>query len=223
VTDRLPLFPLGTVLYPGLLLPLHVFEERYRMLVRDLVDGPESAQRFGVVAIREGREVGTDGIDGIRALHPVGCVARLRQVEAYDDGRYDIVATGAQRFRLGRLETSRPYLQADVDLLPEPAGAEAPVLARSVAELFNAYRSALTGGSDDGADGQLPVDPLVLSYLVSAAAILDLADKQTLLEAPDTTGRLRLALAILRREVAMLRLLPSLPAVDLPRTPVSPN
>ena len=212
------------MLYPGLMLPLHVFEERYRVLVRDLVDGPESAQRFGVVAIREGREVGADGI---RALHPVGCVARLRQVEAYDDGRYDIVATGSERFRLGRLETSRPYLQADVDWLPEPAGAEAPVLARSVAELFNAYRSALTGGTndetDDSIEGQLPEDPLVLSYLVSAAAILDLADKQTLLEAADTTSRLRLALAILRREVAMLRLLPSLPAVDLPRTPVSPN
>jgi len=220
VSHRLPLFPLGTVLFPGLVLPLHVFEERYRVLVRDLVDGPESARRFGVVAIREGREVGADGI---RALHPVGCVARLRQVEAYDDGRYDIVATGGERFRLGRLETSRPYLQADVDWLPEPAGAEAPVLARSVAELFNAYRSALTGGSGDSGEGQLPEDPLVLSYLVSAAAILDLADKQTLLEAPDTTSRLRLALATLRREVAMLRLLPSLPAVDLPRTQVSPN
>ena len=222
MTDRLPLFPLGTVLYPGLLLPLHVFEERYRVLVRDLIDGPESARRFGVVAIRSGREVGADGI---RALHPVGCVARLRQVEAYDDGRYDIVATGAERFRLGRLETSRPYLQAEVDWLPESAGAEAPVLARSVGELFNVYRSTLTGGvdADSSAEGQLPEDPRVLSYLVSAAAILDLAAKQALLEAPDTTSRLRLELAILRREVAMLRLLPSLPAVDLPRTPVSPN
>ena len=63
---RLPLFPLGTVLFPGLLLPLHIFEERYRQLVRDLLVGPHESRAFGVVAIREGREVGADGI---RALH----------------------------------------------------------------------------------------------------------------------------------------------------------
>ena len=92
VTTRIPLFPLGTVLYPGLMLPLHIFEDRYRQLVRELVDAPEGAsRRFGVVAIREGREVGSDGI---KALHDIGCMAELRQVEQYEDGRYDIVTTG---------------------------------------------------------------------------------------------------------------------------------
>lgn len=216
----LPLFPLGTVLFPGLLLPLHVFEDRYRALVRDLVDGPEETRVFGVVAIREGREVG-DG--GIRSLHPVGCLADLRQVEPHADGRFDIVATGARRFRIDSVDaTSRPYLQAEVEYLDEPEGEAATVLARTVASVWGAYRQALTGSPPDDPD-ELPDDPAVLSYLVAAATILDLSDKQRLLEEPDTTSRLRSELAILRREAAVLRLLPSLPAVELARAAVSPN
>ena len=113
VTAGLPLFPLGTVLFPGLVLPLHVFEERYRRLVRDLVAEPEAERRFGVIAIREGREVGSDGV---RALHPVGCIARLRRVDPYDDGRFDILSTGSQRFRLDEVDTSLPYLRGDVEI-----------------------------------------------------------------------------------------------------------
>lgn len=217
---RLPLFPLGTVLFPGLLLPLHVFEDRYRALVRDLVDAPEEERGFGVVAIREGREVG-DG--GIRSLHRVGCLADLRQVEPHPDGRFDIVATGARRFRIDSVDaTSRPYLQAEIEYLDEPDGNAADGLAHTVATLWGAYRQALTGKSPEDAD-QLPDEPVVLSYLVAAATILDLSDKQRLLEEPDTTSRLRRELAILRREAIVLRLLPSLPAVELTRAAVSPN
>jgi Lon protease-like protein len=216
----LPLFPLGTVLYPGLLLPLHVFEDRYRELVQDLLDGPQDARAFGVVAIREGREVG-DG--GIRSLHRVGCLADLRQVEPHPDGRFDIVATGARRFRIDSVDaTSRPYLQADVEFLDEPEGEAAAVLARTVTALWGAYRRALTGTPPDDPD-DLPDDPGVLSYLVAAATILDLGDKQALLEDADTTSRLRRELAILRREAVVLKLLPSLPAVELARAAVSPN
>ena len=217
---RLPLFPLGTVLFPGLLLPLHVFEDRYRALVRDLVAGPEETRAFGVVAIREGREVG-DG--GIRSLHQVGCLADLRQVERHADGRFDIVATGARRFRIASIDaTSRPYLQAEVEFLDEPDGEAATVLAGNVASVWGTYRQALTGSPPDDPD-ELPDDPVVLSYLVAAATILDLGDKQRLLEEPDTTGRLRRELAILRRESVLLRLLPSLPAVELAQVAVSPN
>jgi uncharacterized protein len=217
---RLPLFPLGTVLFPGLLLPLHVFEDRYRALVRDLVDAPEEARGFGVVAIREGREVG-DG--GIRSLHPVGCLADLRQVEPHPDGRFDIVATGARRFRIDSVDaTSQPYLQAEIEYLDEPDGEAADVLARTVAMLWGAYRQALTGRRPEDTD-ELPDEPVVLSYLVAAATILDLSDKQRLLEEPDTTSRLRRELAILRREAMVLRLLPSLPAVELTQAAVSPN
>jgi uncharacterized protein len=216
---RLPLFPLGTVLFPGLLLPLHIFEDRYRALVKDLVDGPEETRSFGVVAIREGREVG-DG--GIRSLYPVGCLADLRQIEPHPDGRFDIVATGARRFHIDSVDaSSKPYLEAEVEFLDEPDGDAAPVLAHAVASLWGAYRQSLTGAPPD--DDQLPDEPVVLSYLVAAATILDLSDKQRLLEEPDTASRLRRELAILRRETVVLRLLPSLPAVELTRAAVSPN
>jgi Lon protease-like protein len=214
VGERLALFPLGAVLYPGLVLPLHIFEDRYRRLVRDLIALPEDRpRRFGVVAIREGREVGADGV---RALHDVGCTAGLHQVEAYDDGRFDIVTAGVTRFRLRRLDTSLPYLTADVDFLDEPDGEGADVLARSLIERFAAYRRLL--GEPPGAPGpELPDNARVLSYLVASAVVLDLPDKQRLLAAPDTATRLRFELELLRREISVLQRLPSLPAVDLVR------
>jgi Lon protease-like protein len=219
VTDRLPLFPLGTVLFPGLLLPLHIFEERYRRLVRDLVDAPESEQRFGVVAIREGTEVGADGA---RALHRVGCVARLRRVERYDDGRFDILTTGTERFRLAEVDepdAAHPYLRGVVELLPDPAGESPVTLAAEVATLFVAYCESLGARAAD----ELPGEPRALSYLVAATVVLDLSDKQHLLESPDTTDRLRHELRLLRRETALLGLMPSLPGVELTRIPASPN
>jgi Lon protease-like protein len=216
VSTRLPLFPLGTVLFPGVLLPLHVFEERYRSMVRDLLDAPAEERRFGVVAIREGREVGADGI---RALHAVGCVARLRRVEPYADGRFDVVATGAERFRLVELDTARPYLRGTVEVLDDPPGPSPDVVADGVRALFDVYRRALGADTDD----PLPDDPAVLSYLVATSAVLDLTDKQRLLECADTTQRLRQELRLLRRETALLGLLPSLPGVELTRVPASPN
>ena len=113
--EMLPLFPLGAVLYPGMLLPLHIFEERYRELVRDLLDGPEP-RRFGVIAIRKGRET---GIDGVQSLYEIGCTAVLRRVDQHEDGRYDIVAVGTERFRLLGLDETRPYLRGEVEILAE--------------------------------------------------------------------------------------------------------
>jgi hypothetical protein len=223
VTHRLPLFPLGTVLFPGLLLPLHIFEERYRLLVRELVDVPEGQpRRFGVIAIREGREVGAHGV---RALYDVGCTAELREVQAYDDGRFRIVTTGTARFRLQSLDSSRPYFQGDVEFLDELRGDEAEVLSAGVSRLFLRYRAALLAAQaqPDSGPPDLPDDAIVLSYLVAAAMVLDLGDKQRLLESPDAAARLRAELALLRREVAVVRELPSLPAVDLLSQSVSPN
>jgi uncharacterized protein len=218
----MPLFPLGTVLYPGLLLPLHIFEDRYRRLVADLVAQPENeGRRFGVVAIREGREVGTAD----QVLHEVGCTAELRQVEAYEDGRYDIVATGTTRFRLLRVEDSAPYLQAEVEPLEERPGPDADLLAPGVQRRFHSYRDALLGGRGRTADEppQLPDDPALLSYLVAAAMVLDLSHKQRLLAAEDVSGRLREELELLGREAAILRHLPSVPAVELLQTAQSAN
>lgn len=220
--SQLPLFPLGTVLFPGLVMPLHVFEPRYRVLVAALMALPEGALReFGVVAIRSGREVGEDGV---RALHAVGCTARLREVTELDDGRFDIVVVGATRFRLDSLDTSAgtPYHTGVVELLDEEDGGEddaaAQVLARSVSARFADYRRRL---------GLEPVeiddDPQLLSYLVAAGAVLDVPVRQSLLEQPTTTDRLRAEVDLLRRESALISAFGALPAVDLVRTATSPN
>ena len=223
------MFPLGTVLYPGLLLPLHIFEERYRQLIGDLTGGhtgeqpEEGAPAFGVIAIRQGREVGADGI---RELHDVGCTAEIRRVEALPDGRFDLVTTGVRRFRLLRMDVdAAPYVMGEVSYLQEEPGEDGEVLARSVAMHYLAYRDQLLTlqGQAPRVRGPLPSDPLVLSYLVAAAMVLDRQDKQDLLESPDGASRLRAELALLRRERLMLTHLPSLPGADITREAGSPN
>jgi len=222
MTQTLPLFPLGTVLYPGLLLPLHIFEERYRQLVRDLLERPEP-RRFGVIAIREGRDT---GVDGVSALHEVGCTATVRRVLKRDDGRFDLVTIGAERFRLAGLDHSRPYLQGEVDLLPEETGDEATVALAvgAVQRAFRTYIDALTArGVTQVSIPELPAEPIALSYLVAASVIADLPDRQALLAEPDALHRLTAERALLSRETAMLRTLTSTPAPDLSNTPYSPN
>jgi Lon protease-like protein len=217
----LPLFPLGTVLFPGLVLPLHVFEERYRRLVQDLLALPEPEQRFGVIAIREGREV---GVDGITALYDVGCTAHLQQVESYDDGRYDVVTVGGELFRLDELHDHRAYFSGDVTFLPNLPGDGSQLLDGPVREAFAAYLQALGTASGQQLEGpELPEDPLVLSHLVGATMMLDLADRQELLDQPDGTHRLRRELSFLRREAGVLSALRAVPAPELARTPTSPN
>lgn len=215
MSERIPLFPLGTVLYPGQPLPLHIFEDRYRQLVRTLLAQPEEQRAFGVVAIREGREVGTDGV---RALHAVGCTARLTRAVAYPDGRFDVLTVGARRFALDGVDASLPYLQGQVRWLPESPG-DAAVLAPAVRRLFAAYRDAVLG---PGA-GEPPDEPRALAYHVAGAMVLDLADHQALLAAADDGERLRALAGLLRRERAVLRALPSLPGTEYARAAVSPN
>jgi uncharacterized protein len=222
MSETLALFPLGTVLYPGLVLPLHIFEERYRQLVRDLLAGPEP-QRFGVIAIREGRET---GVTGISSLHEVGCTATLQQVEEYDDGRYDLVAIGTERFRLAELGDSRPYLRGEVEFLAEDTG-DAASAGLAVAAVQQAFRGYLDTLAERGAAritlAELPDEPILLSYVVAASVIVDLPAKQALLAEPDAERRLAAERTLLTRETSVLRALPSTPAPDLRYSPYNPN
>jgi Lon protease-like protein len=213
VAEPLPLFPLGhTVLFPGVVLPLHVFEERYRELVRSLVELPEGARRrFGVVAIRQGWEVGEDAVS---ALHDVGCAAELRRVSRYPDGQYDIVTVGTDRFLLRSVDRqSRPYLVGSVDWLPaEPPAADVAGLAAAVGTLFADYVDAAAGLQGRPTEpAELPDDPAGLAYAVAAAAVLTLEDRQALLAAETTRARLRAELRLLKRETTMVRRLGALP------------
>jgi hypothetical protein len=222
MSELLPLFPLGAVLCPGMILPLHIFEERYRQLVRDLLDGPEP-RRFGVIAIRKGRET---GIEGVHSLYEVGTTATLRRVEEHEDGRYDIVTVGTQRFTLLSLDETRPYFQGEVELLADDdadAAATEPVV-RSVQVAFRAYLDALTewGGATVRIP-DLPDEPTLLSFIVAAAMVIDLPDRQALLAEPYTVGRLNAERAMLSRETSMLHTTTSRPAPDLRNTPYNPN
>lgn len=222
----IPLFPLGSVLYPGLALPLHIFEQRYRLLVSHLDEGESDVERsFGVVAIRAGHEVGTTSV---AALHEVGTTAVLRRVTPYPDGRFDIVSSGARRFRLHAVDDAMPYLRAEIEWLPESVGPASEVegLAEQVRRRFHGYQALLGGGPEASAsddDTRLPDDPTVLSYLVSAAMVLDLGDRQRLLAAPSTQARLTRLGALLGREDALIRLLQAVPATDMLRDGIALN
>lgn len=220
--ETLPLFPLGTVLCPGLVLPLHIFEPRYKQLVSDLLDGPEP-RRFGVIAIREGRET---GVCGVSALFEIGCTATVREVAEAEDGEYDLITVGTDRFRLRSVDESRPYLRGEVELLPDEAGdaAVAALAVRTVQAAFRGYLNALAdrGGATISVP-DLPDEPVLLSHLVAASMIIDLPVRQDLLAQPDAAHRLAVERSLLSRETAILKELGTTPAPDLRSSPYSPN
>jgi hypothetical protein len=224
MSETLPLFPLSTVLFPGMRLPLHIFEPRYRTMIKDLLDKPEPL-RFGVIAIRKGREVGEENVPDESALHEVGCVAAVRHVTPTEGGGYDLQAVGVERFRLLSLDRSLPYFRGEIEPLPDKPGVgrEEPVVERVQAG-FREYLNALAdrgGGVINVAE--LPDEPLLLSYVIGAAMIIDLPDRQSLLAAPDALARLKAERALLARETAMLRATTSRPAPDFKFEPFSQN
>lgn len=229
VPAPLPIFPLNTPLVPGLVLPLHIFEPRYRRLVEELLAMPDEDDReFGIVAVRDGRDVGTDGID---ALYPVGTATLLRQAERFDDGRFDIVTTGNRRFRLLELDAGQPLLRGRVEFLDDVEDPADALLADQVSRRFRQYRAALSGQVPDTdglevgdpADTELPDDPTVLSYLVTAAMVLPAEERQSLLAAATTGDRLALARTLLGRETALISTLSAVPSLDLPGVAPSAN
>lgn len=131
---EIPLFPLHTVLCPGIVVPLHIFEERYRALTRHCL---ETGAPFGIVLIREGREVGAS-----RTLARVGALVEIRSAGRYPDGRYDLMAAATGRFAIDSVDLARaPYLVADVTPLEDEVGDEqrAERLAASAIRRFVRY------------------------------------------------------------------------------------
>ncbi len=221
MTDTLPMFPLNSVLFPGLSVSLRIFEDRYRALVHHLLRVEDPAERvFGSVAIREGYEVGDHGA---QSLFRVGCKAQMTEIEPHADGTFDVVAVGLARIQLDRLETS--------DLFPLGHVTERPEVDQRVDELvleraratFTAYRAALSEIRTDPYTGSLPRDPGYLSWTLAACAPLPLHDRQSLLETDDVAERLILVTDLLRSELRAMNVIPSLPATEVARTRWSPN
>ena len=223
--EQLPIFPLNTVMFPGVRVPLHVFEDRYRALVHHLLTiSDKSLRLFGIVAIREGYEVGQHGV---QSVHRVGCLVQMTSVEPYEDGRFDIEVLGRERLRLDGLDISGEFLVGDVETLPSartPKGNDTTREAARTLETFAKYRSRLTATSGRAAlDGDLPHDPEYLSYGLAAICLLTLRERQALLEVDSTLERLILLRHAMYEEMRAMRAIPSLPATEVARTSWSPN
>ncbi|MBI5090082.1 MAG: LON peptidase substrate-binding domain-containing protein [Actinobacteria bacterium] len=190
----MPMFPLGTVLLPGAVLPLHVFEPRYRALVRDCLES--SDHEFGVVLIERGFEVGGGDIRS-----NVGTVARMMQVAELDDGRYAVVCIGTRRIKVVGWLPDDPYPLADVDDWPDDESGTDD-LGAHVDALRNRVRraSALAlelGDSVPGPVGEMRGDALVDSYHLVAATPVGPADTYRLLCAGGPAARLEILAEVL--------------------------
>lgn len=179
------MFPLGTVLFPSGLLPLHVFEPRYRTMIEDCLAGDD---QFGVVLIERGSEVG-----GGDTRFDVGTVARIAELDRMPDGRYALLARGIARLRVRGWLPDDPYPRADVEVVEErPAG---PADAAARARVEQQLRRVLALASELGAavppgEVRLPDDPVAAAFAAAAVAPLGPLDAQELLAVDDPAARL---------------------------------
>ena len=180
----MPQFPLRSVLFPSMVLPLHVFEPRYRTMVHDLLEGDG---RFGVVMIERGSDTG-----GEDHRSSYGTVARIMESEEYPDGRWGLITVGVERFRVNRWLDDDPYPRADIEIWPdaEPDGIDET----RFAEVENRFRRCMALASEMGIDtGPLPdrLEPCALGTMQLAALLpVGSLDKQRLLGVESCTARL---------------------------------
>jgi Lon protease-like protein len=216
---RLPFFPLHVVLFPHLPLPLHIFEERYRAMTRDLLaDGSPYAGRF---------VIGNSGDDEPPTTGAVGTVAEVRRAERFADGRWALVVVGAERVSLGAVDRSGLYALIEVEPLPESigdaesAGRLLPEVQAALDAYLDTVKRFVASAASVGRESQeitdvaasldevlkpiqLPDDPLAASYAVAGVLQIELNRKQQLLELPDGATRLEAELNLLRREARLL-------------------
>lgn len=201
MADLVPLFPLNVVLLPGMPLPLHIFEARYRQLVAD-VSVPGAQRSFGVVA----------GQPGGVPLADVGTMAEILENEPYADGRCDLLTVGSRRFRIVDLDPdSRPYLRAEVEWLPETDGDLEPALLPTARSLCARYTRALSRLGGREPEDAISDDVVRASYGIAARLRLSGPDRQSLLGAPTAAARLREEVEMMRREITLLEVIRAVP------------
>jgi Lon protease-like protein len=196
---ELPLFPLNVVLFPGMVLPLHIFEPRYRLMICRCL---EQRSPFGVVLVQP------DSPPGEERPYQIGTLARIMTAERLEDGRFNLLTEGKKRFRILEERHNQPFLTVLVEELEdqpcEPAALDA--LHQKAAALFRRYiRVMLAVAGREQLRLDLPDDAEGLSYLIGYCLDLSDAEKQQLLELTSTTERLELEIAILKREEHILR------------------
>lgn len=191
--NRLPLFPLPLVLVPHMPLPLHIFEDRYRKMVTYCL---EQNEPFGVVYA------------GSRETRAIGCTARItRVVKRYDDGRFDIVSVGEDRFRTERSVQDEPWPVSEVTYFEDQDGdriADLVNLSRDVVKKLELY-AAVVGGTVDR-DALVALEPKQLSFVTSASGMFSLEQRQGLLELTSTMQRLEAVRDMLTHAIARRRM-----------------
>jgi Lon protease-like protein len=201
MTDEIPLFPLNTVLLPGETLALHIFEPRYREMVGRCL---EERRSFGVALIRRGHEVGDAEVEP----HAVGTVARIARAQRFEDGRYEILIVGDERFRIVALDReSRPYQVAAVEIIERsvglPDGDQRVVAIRALFSELRHLTRALSGQWASTNESKATADKL--AYAVAANLGLDAADRQALLASVDPADQLAFVRVRLERRLPLLR------------------
>ena len=210
----MPLFPLHVVLFPGSAMPLHVFEPRYRALMDRVLS---EDRRFGVLAIRRGREVG-----GYADTFRVGTVAVIEQVQRAPDGSMAIIVTGHERFALDVRLPDDPYPIGELTMLDEDLGEQPSKELAPARAAVNRYLSVVARvHGDDVVAPTLPEELAAASFALASTLSLDLPERQRLLEAPDAANRLRLVAELAKREALLLEAVG--PSVGRPTDAVSLN
>ena len=204
MAELLPLFPLTTVLFPEMLLPLHIFEPRYRLLVRRCMD---EDRPFGVVLIRSGQDVG-----GTAEPHAIGTEAKIMAYSPLSDGRSYIVVRGGRRFAIEQsIPDTEPYLVGRVRYLTEDEGNEVQDRAAVTVEAYGQYLVAVMAVTEDARGDRAIVDELATvppreaAYRIAASLAVDASERQRLLELPSDAMRLEAEKNLLERETTLLR------------------
>jgi Lon protease-like protein len=198
---ELPLFPLHTVLFPGMPLPLHIFESRYKQMVELCL---EEDNTFGVVLIRRGNEA----LGPLAEPHSIGCTARIIEVQPLIEGRMNITAVGERRFRIHSLNYNLPYLVGEVEFYPLPAeDAESLVPATGrLAPKVQQYIHLLNEIEEVDLDpDNLPEDPIMLAQLAAILLQMPPGEKQELLKSASALDLLESTNQVYNREIAFLR------------------
>lgn len=200
-TVTLPLFPLRLVLFPGQMLPLHIFEPRYRLMINQCI---EEERPFGVVLMREDTADWRDFNGDVELPYDVGTTAHIRRLERLADGRLNIIALGLHRFRVRQLHFDMPFLQGEVESFPL-AGAVGDHETNDISRLLQGYIKALSQVLNSEIDlDEMPGDPQSLAYLTASALQIPWDEKQSLLEMPRLPQLLKTERALLGKETMLL-------------------
>lgn len=200
--SQLPLFPLNTVLFPGQMLPLHIFEPRYRQMIGECV---ERGTPFGVVLIRDGDEVGDPNTEP----YDVGTTAHIVQVERLEDGRLNIICVGNSRFRIQRTLRDHDYLRGEIELwpwLPYAAQPDEQQMA-TIRSRLDRYVKLLAEITQTDIQVDVPTEPAKLANIAASVLQIETEEKQQLLTTASIGDLLEQVSPLLQRELRALQIM----------------